>query len=191
MPEIPALPPADAPSFSERLSFDRPRTAPAKQPVRIPHRGTSFTDAAAFARKIESRGMLPPLPLRLRPPLRKKKSFSRASIHRVSTWLFNGADHGTDISLESITNEPKPLSGEDGFYQTLKPASNQRSSLDTFSTVSDWSAAEEQQTLPTSTSAHSPAARAADTPPSEHMTPLSRPKTQVAPPKRTSVGVAF
>ena len=124
MPDIPALPP-DAPSFSERLSSDRPRTAPPKTQAQAPSqaspRGGPYE--ANSSRKVGGRVPPPPLPLRLRPPLRKKKSFSR-----VSSWLFlpNNGDHqhlhhphphNRDISLDSITNLPRPVTGADGFYQ--------------------------------------------------------------------------
>ncbi len=135
MPDIPALPP-DAPSFSERLSTDRPRTAPPRTPTRVAYQANS-------SRKVEGRVPPPPLPLRLRPPLRKKKSFSR-----VSTWLFPGGEHKRDISLDSITNLPKPVTGAEGFYQVAQPSPSRRSSFETVPTVSDWSA--EEQTIPTS-----------------------------------------
>ena len=145
MPDIPALPP-DAPSFSERLSSDRPRTAPPKTQAQAPSqaspRGGPYE--ANSSRKVGGRVPPPPLPLRLRPPLRKKKSFSR-----VSSWLFlpNNGDHqhlhhphphNRDISLDSITNLPRPVTGADGFYQ-VAPAPR-RSSCDTVSSAgSDWS----------------------------------------------------
>lgn len=138
MPDIPALPP-DAPSFSERVSSDRPRTAPPRTPTRTPYRANS-------SRRVEGRTPPPPLPLRLRPPLRKKKPFSRTS--RVSSWLFPGGEHKRDISLDSITNLPRPVTPADGFYEVAQPSQSRRSSVDTATTVSDWSAAE--QTVPTS-----------------------------------------
>ncbi|OTB19953.1 hypothetical protein K445DRAFT_313746 [Daldinia sp. EC12] len=138
MPEIPALPP-NAPSFSERLSSDRPRTALSQTSARTSYKANS-------SRKVESRAPPPPLPLRLRPPLRKKKSFSR-----VSTWLFPGGEPNRDISLESVTNDPRPITDTDGFYQTAGFEEDRRCSIDTLSTSSDWTV-EEEQTLPTSLS---------------------------------------
>lgn len=89
--------------------------------------------------------LAPPLPLILRPPLRKKKSFSR-----VSDWLFpddmdkdishaaaptgptsgaalgpplaSFAAHKRQLSLDSVTNAPRALTDRDGFYQTLPPS---------------------------------------------------------------------
>lgn len=183
MPDIPALPP-DAPSFSERLSTDRPRTAPSRTPTRIPYQANS-------SRKVEGRIPPPPLPLRLRPPLRKKKSFSRVS--RVSTWLFPGGEHNRDISLDSITNLPKPVTGTDGFYQVAaQPTfSSRRSSFDTVSSVSDWSGAEEEQTVPTSWSPSSYETTKAftETPPIDAAFGRRRETFARAPGR--SVGVAF
>ncbi|KAK0714865.1 hypothetical protein B0H67DRAFT_644682 [Lasiosphaeris hirsuta] len=72
------------------------------------------------------RPLAPPLPLVLRPPLRKKKSFSR-----VSNWLFpnggGGGGGGDDrqpgrvTSIDSVTNAPKPIKGSEGFYQCVAP----------------------------------------------------------------------
>lgn len=152
MPSIPALP-AAAPSFAERLSTEgRPQTAPA-QPIHIPRRETSFAEAsAAFGsayRQVRDdldRPLAPPLPLVLRPPLRKKKSFSR-----VSNWLFPGAEADRrDISLDPITNLPRPLNGREGYYQCVSPEG--RTSVDTATTVSTWETGEEGQTVPTTLS---------------------------------------
>lgn len=89
--------------------------------------------------------LAPPLPLILRPPLRKKKSFSR-----VSNWLFPAgaedreqpttpkAQHTRDLSLDSVTNAPQPLTDRDGFYQTLPPSalfSGRRGSYDSMSNI--------------------------------------------------------
>lgn len=107
----------------------------------------------------------PPLPLVLRPPLRKKKSFSR-----VSSWLnFQPVVPGSSgISIleqqhqrtgsaggaGSITNAPRPLSGDEGFYQIVggddekgdspvelrTPVQNNRrhASVDSLSSLSSW-----------------------------------------------------
>ncbi|OBT78940.1 hypothetical protein VF21_02868 [Pseudogymnoascus sp. 05NY08] len=80
----------------ERL---RPRTT---TPLHSPSSTTSYTSLPP-----------PPLPLLLpRPPLRKKKSFSR-----VSTWLSGG--HSRHLSLDSVTNAPIPVTARDGFYQCV------------------------------------------------------------------------
>lgn len=139
MPDVPALPP-NAPSFSERLSNDRSPSTPPQPAPRPVYQANS-------SRKVESRPPPPPLPLRLRPPLRKKKSFSR-----VSSWLgFQGGEqHNRDISLDSITNIPRPTTGNDGFYEVAQPTAepSRRSSFESVSS-SDWSA-DEEQTVPTS-----------------------------------------
>ncbi|KAI0840945.1 hypothetical protein F5Y06DRAFT_233814 [Hypoxylon sp. FL0890] len=174
MPDIPALPP-NAPSFSERLSSDRPRTAPSQASVRTPYKANS-------SRKVEGRAPPPPLPLRLRPPLRKKKSFSR-----VSTWLFTGEEHKRGISLDSLTNVPKPITNSDGFYQIADPEVDQRCSLDTLSASSDWTV-EEEQTLPTSLSPSSTTTlKARLEPPMAIASGLQHPTIL---PQRRSVGVA-
>ncbi|KAI1426445.1 hypothetical protein F5Y12DRAFT_281251 [Xylaria sp. FL1777] len=174
MPEIPAMPP-NAPSFSERLSSDHLQSISTKPPTRTRYQANS-------SRKMEGRVPPPPLPLRFRPPLRKKKSFSR-----VSSWLFPaGAEHKKEISLDSLTNLPKPILGGEGFYQVARPGPNRRSSFDSESTVSDWSV--EEQTIPTSLS------------PSNVTTPRTMAGPSISPlglrepiqfRQRKSVGVAF
>ncbi|KAI0166002.1 hypothetical protein GGR57DRAFT_1517 [Xylariaceae sp. FL1272] len=165
MPALPALPP-DAPSFSERLSSDRPQTAPTKPPAQGPYQANS-------SRKIKDRAPPPPLPLRLRPPLRKKKSFSQ-----VSTWLFT-AGSGQHSRAISLTNTPKPLTDTDGFYQVA----TRRSSIGSDSTISDWTV--EEQTLPTPLSPRSA------TTPRGIISPALGTREHIQIPQRTSVGVAF
>ncbi|KAI1503909.1 hypothetical protein F5X99DRAFT_406587 [Biscogniauxia marginata] len=175
MPEIPALPP-NAPSFSERLGSDRPQTAPSRLHARGPYQANS-------SRKMQGHIPPPPLPLRLRPPLRKKKSFSQ-----VSAWLFPGEEpHNRDISLDSLTNAPRPVTGAEGFYQIAEPDQSQRCSFDSESTVSDWSN-EEEQTIPTSLSPSSSA-----TPKALAGPPIGiafGPRGPIVLPQRRSVGVA-
>jgi len=105
------------------------------------------------------RPLAPPLPLVLRPPLRKKKSFSR-----VSNWLFPASGerqhddstdlpHRRDMSVDSITNAPRPIRGDEGFYQSIAPP---RGSVDSVSSLSTWQTTtteeeEERQTVPTTT----------------------------------------
>ncbi|KXJ92218.1 hypothetical protein Micbo1qcDRAFT_60352 [Microdochium bolleyi] len=141
MPEVPALPP-NAPSFSERVNGDRTPTTPVQPPPPTPLRAHPIS-----SQRLEKRLPPPPLPLRLRPPLRKKKSFSR-----ISHWLaFQGADSKEQqLSLDSVTNFPKPTTDNDGFYEVAPPPvmSSRRSSFDSVSSASDWSV-EEEQTVPT------------------------------------------
>lgn len=139
MPEIPAMPP-NAPSFSERLSSDHVQSTSAKAPTRPRYQANS-------SRKIEGRIPPPPLPLRLRPPLRKKKSFSR-----VSNWLYPAelSGHRRDISYDSITNAPKAVTADKGFYQVAPQNPTRHSSFDSESSVSDWTV--EEQTMVTSLS---------------------------------------
>ncbi|KAF6841530.1 hypothetical protein CMUS01_03563 [Colletotrichum musicola] len=200
VPTVPALPPS-APSFAQRLNpgAERPHTAPSRPPVYIPHRGMTFADAsAAFltpppSRGREARPPPPPLPLVLRPPLRKKKSFSR-----VSSWLFPGGSaataghHRRNISHDSITNFPRPVKGREGFYQCVHAPRDGRTSFDTASTVSTWESEDGGQTVPTTWSPGSTPAttRAEEHPPLERVTTFGMEK-DVCGPRRTSVGVAF
>ncbi|OLN97301.1 hypothetical protein CCHL11_01095 [Colletotrichum chlorophyti] len=200
IPTVPALPPS-APSFAQRLNpgAERPHTAPPRPPVHIPHRGMTFADAsAAFITPPPSRGREhrtppPPLPLVLRPPLRKKKSFSR-----VSNWLFSGSTaaaaeqhHSRHFSRDSITNFPRPVRGRDGFYQCVQPPRDRRTSTGTVSTVSTWESEDGGQTVPTTTwSPGSTAAARAEEPPLERVTTFGKQKDGNGP-EGTSVGMAF
>ncbi|KAL2121517.1 hypothetical protein VTJ04DRAFT_5544 [Mycothermus thermophilus] len=186
MPAIPAVP-AAAPSFAERLSAERPRTAPSRS--RSPHEGPGViqelpelrnteevqpglftTPSVIYAAQISSTSSLippsatgfdlplaPPLPLVLRPPLRKKKSFSR-----VSNWLFQpdeSSPSDPSCSTTSVTSSPRPVKQSDGFYQCLAPSeAPRRTSVDTSSSVYTWTTREsgededaESKTVPTTT----------------------------------------
>jgi hypothetical protein len=203
MPSIPALP-AAAPSFAERLSTERPHTAPAQALETHSAETLPSQRAALFSHpprqspglkspsRINGRPvdvpLAPPLPLVLRPPLRKKKSFSR-----VSSWLFPGEDgqHHRDMSLDSITNKPKPVTGKDGFYQCVTPAeAAERRSVDTVSTASSWTT-EEDRTMQTTT--YSPGS----SPVTKQGTPTSSADRRATfgrannGPRPQSVGVAF
>lgn len=122
MPSIPALPPS-APSFAERLNVDgdrdsRPHTAPIK--ASSTKHAAKRTGLAPAVKRTSASSQTqnvppPPLPLVLRPPLRKKKSFSR-----VSTWLFPDPSHRRDMSVDSVTNVPRPVTNRDGFYQCVE-----------------------------------------------------------------------
>jgi hypothetical protein len=199
MPAIPAIP-AVAPSFAERLSIEgRPQTAPA-QPIQIPKRQTPFAEASARFNNSSSREdhedldrpLAPPLPLVLRPPLRKKKSFSR-----VSHWLFPGAEpHQRDMSLDSVTNLPRPINESEGFYQTVTPAG--RNSFDTAtSATSTWETEEEgqSQTVPTTWSPGSSPMVTQDQTPVKTQAPPMMSRVAATergePYQRQSVGVAF
>lgn len=133
----------------------RPSTATSRPTVHIPLRSKSFSEASAVftspitpssTQSAAATGLRPshsyahdnpppPLPLVLqanRPTLCKKKSFSR-----VSNWLFpNTSDHKRDISLDSVTNSPKPVTTRDGFYQCIDIKGAVRVSTASFGTVS-------------------------------------------------------
>lgn len=122
-----------ASSPSPSSSEARPKTAPSKA-FQIPVRAKSFSEASAAFNTPPIPAQdhpLPPPPLPLilragvRPPLRKKKSFSR-----VSNWLFTDKDHSRNTSLESLTNAPQPTTAKDGFYQCMTVAHAERVSFD-------------------------------------------------------------
>ncbi|KAL8396495.1 hypothetical protein RB594_009925 [Gaeumannomyces avenae] len=169
MPEIPALPAAGRPSFVERLSIEqlgteRPRTAPPKtfsqgfgieSPIyevpdvfyvpQVPMRPRYVTQPTET---MPERQLAPPLPLVLRPPLRKKRSFSR-----VSNWLFPAdgpAQRERGMSFDSVTNAPLPVTDRDGFYTCIAPA--RRTSFETISTSCSWDTQTEERTQPTTMS---------------------------------------
>ncbi|KAM0557964.1 hypothetical protein ACHAPJ_005128 [Fusarium lateritium] len=204
MPSIPALPPA-APSFAQRLNsdiIDRPHTAPIRSPhtpvrapVTPPRRArtpgeprtpseprTPYTPPSRTKR--EDMPPPPPLPLVLRPPLRKKKSFSR-----VSSWLFPGAQHSRNMSFDSVTNAPRPIRGNQGFYQvSLGGTSGRRQSSDSVDTVSTWESEDEDRTVPTSCSVGSTPAVSQDEPLISRFATFGRNSVR---PQRASVGVAM
>ncbi|XWW95063.1 hypothetical protein V2A60_003014 [Cordyceps javanica] len=61
----------------------------------------------------DARGMPPPLPLVLRPPLRKKKPFTEG----LSSFRFPAPPRKS--SLDSVTNKPRAIKKTDGFYQCV------------------------------------------------------------------------
>jgi hypothetical protein len=92
--------------------------------------------------------------------LRKKKSFSR-----VSSWLFPGSQHTRNMSFDSVTNVPRPIKGNQGFYQvSLGGMSERRRSTDSIDTVSTWESDEENRTVPTTCSVGSTPAVSQDEP---------------------------
>lgn len=156
---IPALPPA-APSFAERLNTEvsLPNTGPVTASVHISQL-EAYEETLDNIRQL-SQSMReeqppppppPPLPLVLRPPLRKKKSFSR-----VSTWLFQEPERTRNQSLDSVTNVPRPIKGSEGFYQCVTPPRRpHRQSTETFDTLSTWSTNDGDRTVPTAWSPRS------------------------------------
>ncbi|KAK1778554.1 hypothetical protein QBC45DRAFT_159522 [Copromyces sp. CBS 386.78] len=126
--------------FNHAANGDRPVSSASTAKANESRSQTS-TRPATPQRIITSefeRPLAPPLPLVLRPPLRKKKSFSR-----VSNWLFPGIGSGSDsnssptdtyhshsyskrhehsISKDSITNAPRPIKENEGYYQCFSPS---------------------------------------------------------------------
>ncbi len=123
----------------------RPKTAPSRPTVHIPHRSKSFDEAHSAFSSLSSASPAPPPPLPLFLPcqatapkkMRKRKSFSR-----VASWLFPGSavqQHTREQSMDSVTNDPKPLSKGQGFYQCVDyrpPTHVRKNSDDTVATVS-------------------------------------------------------
>ncbi|CVL01770.1 uncharacterized protein FPRN_11420 [Fusarium proliferatum] len=200
MPSIPALPPA-APSFAQRLNSDiieRPHTAPIRSPrtlvrtpitpprrSRTPGEQRSPSTPPSRPRR-DDMPPPPPLPLVLRPPLRKKKSFSR-----VSSWLFPGSQHNRNMSFDSVTNAPRPIRGNRGFYQvSLGGASEHRQSTESIDTVSTWESDAENRTVPTTCSVGSTAAVSQDEPLISRFATSTFGRNDIRP-QRRSVGVAM
>lgn len=211
MPSIPATP-AAAPSFAERLSLDRPQISPrqavatgvpaGKEPPNfdfshLPQNRPRLNTPPIT--ELIQRALVPPLPLVLRPPLRKKKSFSR-----VPTWIFpgggggsGGAEHQRDrgVSFDSVTNN-------DGFYTCIAPESG-RDSIATISTFSSWSGTEDAHSYRTTLSPplhHSPmmpskqgasTAAAATTPRTSRMMTFGRLSITTRQHRPLSVGIAY
>lgn len=190
MPSIPALPPAVGLTFAERVStpaplvLDRPRTAPPPKtltPVQIRTQVPMELSAPSPLRTPQDRTPPPPLPLVLRPPLRKKKSFSR-----VSNWLFPGEEHRRQGSVDSVTNLPRPVKEKEGFYQCMSPEA-QRTSFDTVSSVSTWYTEEE----PTAASTWTPGSPSSSRIANPEGPTLERVATFGRGYRKGSVGVAF
>lgn len=105
--------------------------------------------------------LAPPLPLVLRPPLRKKQSFSH-----VSDWLLRpGGRRGWADESGSAgssptavaTTSPRPVRESDGFYQCVAPPEGlPRTSLETSSSVYTWETNEEDARTMPATAAASP-----------------------------------
>lgn len=200
MPSIPALPPA-APSFAQRLNSDiieRPHTAPIRSPrtpvrtlITPPRRSRTSEEkrSPSTPPSRPRRGDMPPpppLPLVLRPPLRKKKSFSR-----VSSWLFPGSQHNRNMSFDSVTNAPRPIRGCQGFYQvSLGGASEHRRSTESIDTASTWESDDENRTVPTTCSVGSTAAVSQDEPLIPRFATSTFGRNDIRP-QRRSVGVAM
>ncbi|KAI6363095.1 hypothetical protein MCOR25_006037 [Pyricularia grisea] len=156
MPSIPATP-AAGPSFAQRLSLDRPQTAHRKavaieistitappvfdvsQMSSTPARLTSQSTHELIGKPVG-----PPLPLVFRPPLRKKKSFSHVSTTWLSPKDSGEQDRARGTSFESATNEQNlPMENND-YYTCVAAPPVRRASIATVSSMSSWSAEEEQ-----------------------------------------------
>jgi hypothetical protein len=165
-----------------------------------PHRATHAYNHGESSQSEEQdddlyRPLAPPLPLVLRPPLRKKKSFSR-----VSNWLFNPEDGqqqqqqqhnhglestgssptyftatGTITTTPTATFTPRPLKEGDGFYQCVAPPGGMpRTSMETASSVYTWDPNEDgdTKTLPTNLTTAASTPRVKQGAGSRHTTPV-------------------
>lgn len=78
-------------------------------------------DSSLHAPKLlKERPLPPPLPLVLQTP---QITNQRKSLSRVSSWLFpSGSEqqHSRHMSLDSVTNTPRPVTSRDGFYQCIE-----------------------------------------------------------------------
>jgi hypothetical protein len=142
--------------------FHKPPSAAKSHPQPLNSNATgissaSFTHSRRTGQRSntpEDRPLAPPLPLVLRPPLRKKKSFSR-----VSSWLgsegihhLQRQQHGREMSFDSITNQPMPVTGRDGFYQCVVPTSSNNGNAPagkgsdgaSLSTLSTWDSSQDE-----------------------------------------------
>lgn len=146
MPSIPALPPP-APSFAQRLNVDGDRPLTPLVVNEQPSKQSSPGDSSSRGGKrpnedISPTILVPPLPLVLRPPLRKKKSFSRGS-----NWLFPNSDNRYGLRMHSVTNKPRPLADGDGFYQCATDDGRDVScSYESFDSLSTWKSNEKPTT---------------------------------------------
>ncbi|TLD30684.1 hypothetical protein PspLS_02729 [Pyricularia sp. CBS 133598] len=206
MPSIPATP-AAAPSFAQRLSLDRPHTAPQKAvameistitapPVfdvsQLQRTQMRFTPQPSHELLRKPTG--PPLPLVFRPPLRKKKSFSL-----ISTWTSlndsgeQDRDRGT--SFESATNEQTLTQDNNDYYTCIAGPPVRRASIVSVSSMSSWSAEEEQSyatTLsPPSTSPVRSRPDASTTPRTSRMLTFGRLSINGRQHRPQNVGVAY
>jgi hypothetical protein len=126
-------------------------------PPHPPYSASRFDSSTEKGDEHLERPLAPPLPLVLRPPLRKKKSFSH-----VSNWLFRPegegeAEGGDDSSpTTTATYTPRPVKESDGFYQCVAPPEGlPRTSMETSSSVYTWTTSDEDEdeakTVPTTT----------------------------------------
>ncbi|RAL66144.1 hypothetical protein DID88_005816 [Monilinia fructigena] len=93
----------------------RPQTAPSR-----PRRLKSVDSSLHAPKLLKERPFPPPLPLVLQTP---RVATRRKSMSRVSSWLFPTSSektHYRHISLDSVTNTPKPVTSKEGFYQCVE-----------------------------------------------------------------------
>ncbi|KAF7868533.1 hypothetical protein EAF04_005064 [Stromatinia cepivora] len=98
-----------------QISNRRPQTAPSR-----PRRLKSIDSSLRAPKLLKERPLPPPLPLVLQTP---QVTTRRKSLSRVSSWLFpSGSEqhHSRHMSVDSVTNTPKPVTSRQGFYQCIE-----------------------------------------------------------------------
>ncbi|PQE21418.1 acid phosphatase protein [Rutstroemia sp. NJR-2017a BBW] len=117
----------------------RPSTAPSR-PRR--HKSTSTTLSTSSTIRppplLKERPLPPPLPLVLQTPTLTPR---RKSLSRVSSWLFPSPEtaHSRHMSIESITNTPKPVTSREGFYQCIEVKELESPQSEVSSMATSWS----------------------------------------------------
>ncbi|PQE33259.1 acid phosphatase protein [Rutstroemia sp. NJR-2017a WRK4] len=117
----------------------RPSTAPSR-PRR--HKSTSTTLSTSSTIRppplLKERPLPPPLPLVLQTPTLNPR---RKSLSRVSSWLFPSPEtaHSRHMSIESITNTPKPVTSREGFYQCIEVKELESPQSEVSSMATSWS----------------------------------------------------
>ncbi|ESZ98697.1 hypothetical protein SBOR_0935 [Sclerotinia borealis F-4128] len=93
----------------------RSQTAPSR-----PRRLKSIDSSLRAPKLLKERPLPPPLPLVLQTP---QLTTRRKSMSRVSSWLFTSDSerhHSRHMSLDFVTNTPKPMTSREGFYQCIE-----------------------------------------------------------------------
>lgn len=138
------LPPA-APSFAACKAVDvkRPQTLTLKVsgPADLQRFGHEDRKSSK-ARQCDAGSLSPRLTLVVRPPVRKRDSFSA-----VSTRMFSGQALAKKANVDPTTSKPKSVKGGDGFYQMVSGPSCWRRN-ESFDSISTWHTEDEDEIAP-------------------------------------------
>ncbi|KAG5960891.1 hypothetical protein E4U56_004099 [Claviceps arundinis] len=144
-PTMPApLPPA-APSFAACKAVDvkRPQTLTLKVSGPADRQRFGHEDRkSSKARQCDAGSLSPRLTLVVRPPVRKRDSFSA-----VSTRMFSGQALAKKANVDPTTSKPKSVKGGDGFYQMVSGPSCWRRN-ESFDSISTWHTEDEDEIAP-------------------------------------------